>query len=225
MKTFSIISLVSVVIQFSCLAGTTLVFDPANNRNDFTGLVGFRFSSTNPSTEINYLGFVDDGADGLNAAHSVGLYLWDGSGYALQRSATVSAGSDAPLHNGYRWASIPSITLAETGVTYWLVVAAVASGDGDSWGDSFASPLAPPFDPANAGKVDSLIGDLNFAPGDAGYYDAGATDLSNPYLAFDTTTGFYSFYNAGNLATAIPEPSTTLLLGAVALVCFHHRRR
>ena len=223
MKTLSNVSVFIILSLLEGASGSTLVFDPVNNRNDFTGVVGFRFSSTNPTTEINYLGFVDEGADGLNASHSVGLYLWDGSGYALQRSATVSAGAMDPLHNGYRWASIPSITLSDLGVTYWLVVASVVSGDGDSWGDSFAPPLSPPFLPSNSGKLDASIGALNFAPGDAGYYDVGATVPSSPYLTFDGSTGFYSFYNAGNLATAVPEPSLGIL-GGLSVV-FGFRRR
>jgi len=205
-------------------AATSLVVDPVNNRNNFTGVVGFRFSSTNATTEINYLGFVDQGGDGLNATHSVGLYLWDGSGYALQRSATVDAGTGAALHNGYRWVSIPTITLSNLGVTFWVVAATVGNGDGDAWGDSFDAPLAPPFNPANAGALDPAIGALNFAPGDAGYYDVGATSLGSPYLTFGGPQGFYSFYNAGNIATAIPEPATSLLGGLAVLTLLRRRR-
>lgn len=224
MKTVTIPLVLLVFVSGPLAAGTTLVTGPVNNRNDFTGVVGFRFSSTNATTEINYLGFVDDGGDGLNASHSVGLYLWDGSGYALQRSVTVSAGSSATLHNGYRWASIPTITLSDLGVTFWVVTATVVSGDGDAWGDSFGSPLAPPFLPTNAGTLDPTIGALNFAPGDAGYYQVGATALSSPYLSY-ASGGHYSFYNAGNIATAIPEPLSAVLGSLGTLMLLRRRCR
>jgi hypothetical protein len=208
-------------------AATSLVVNPVNNRNDFTGVVGFRFSSTTATTEIKYLGFVDQGGDGLSVSHTVGLYLWDGSGYALQRSATVGAGTGADLYNGYRWVSIPTITLSDTGVTSWVVATTVGSGDGDAWGDSFA-PFVPPFPnqfvPSNAGTLDPAIGALNFAPGAAGYYDVGATSLSSPHLAFGGPQGFYSFYNAGNIATAIPETSAAVLGSLGALLLLRRRR-
>lgn len=205
-------------------AATSLVVNPVNNRNDFTGVVGFRFSSTTATTEIKYLGFVDQGGDGLSVSHTVGLYLWDGSGYALQRSTTVGAGTGADLHNGYRWVSIPTITLSDTGVTSWVVAATVGNGNGDAWGDSFNPPLAPPYEPSNAGPLDPAIGTLNFAPGHAGYYDVGATSLSSPYLAFGGPQGFYSFYNAGNIATVIPEPSAAILGGLGSLLLLRRRR-
>ena len=208
-------------------AATSLVVNPSTNRSDFTGIVGFRFTSTNATTEIKYLGFVDQGGDGLSASHTVGLYLWDGSGYALQRSATVSAGTGGDLHNGYRWVSIPSITLSNTGVTSWVVTATVGNGDGDAWGDSFA-PFNPPFanqyEPSNAGALDPAIGALNFGPGDAGYYDVDATSLSSPYLAYGSGKGHYSFYNAGNIATAIPETSAAVLGGLGTLLLLRRRR-
>jgi hypothetical protein len=205
-------------------AATSLVVNPVNNRNDFTGVVGFRFTSTNVTTEIKYLGFVDQGGDGLNAPHQVGLYLWDGAGYKLQRSATVAAGTGADLHNGYRWVSIPTITLSDPGVTFWIVAATVANGDGDNWGDSF-TPFVPPFPnqfvPSNAGTLDPAIGALNFAPGDAGYWGVGS--LSSPYLSY-APGGHYSFYNAGNIATAIPETSTAVLGGLGTLLLLRRRR-
>ncbi len=202
-------------------AATSLVVNPSTNRNDFTGVVGYRFTSTNASTEINYIGFVDQGGNGLNAAHTVGLYLWDGSNYALQRSATVAAGTGADLHNGYRWVSIPSITLSNTGVTFWVVTASVLSGDGDGWGDSFQVVNENPY---QVGTLDSDIGSLNFAPGYAGYYDYLNTSITSPNLFFGTEAGFYSFYNAGNIATAIPESSAAVLGGLGLLVLFRRRR-
>lgn len=224
MKVAAIPFLLLALSQLPASAATSLVVNPVNNRNDFTGVVGFRFSSTNATTEINYLGFVDQGGDGLNAPHTVGLYLWNGSNYALQRSVTVGAGTAAPLHNGYRWVDVPTITLSNLGVTFWMVTASVASGDGDAWGDSFGAPLAPPFLPSNAGSLDPAIGELNFAPGDAGYYDAVNTSVTSPNVYFGPGAGFYSFYNAGNIATAIPEPATSLLGGLGVLLLVRRRR-
>lgn len=219
MRTSFIPSLLLALSLSPANAATSLVVSPSTNRNDFTGVVGYRFTSTSPTTEINYLGFVDQGGDGLNASHTVGLYLWDGSGYQLQRSATLGAGAAATLHNGYRWISIPTITLSNLGVTYWLVAATVGNGDGDPWGDEALSGVT-----GSMGTLDPAIGAFNFAPGPAGYYDGGATSLSSPYLAFGDGRGFYSFYNAGNIATAIPEPFSGVLGGIGFLFLFRRRR-
>lgn len=219
MKSVSYLLALLAALAFPLSAATSLVVDPATNRNDFTGIVGFRFTSTNASTVINYLGFVDQGGDGLNASHTVGLYLWDGSNYALQRSATVSAGTGNTLHNGYRWISIPSITLSNTGVTFWVVTATVVNADGDAWGDEALSGIT-----GSMGTLDPAIGEINLSPGPAGYYDVGATSLGSPNLTFGGPQGFYSFYNAGNLATAIPETSAAMLGGLGMLTLLRRRR-
>jgi hypothetical protein len=219
MKSGTIVFLLVASSLIPVSAATSLVVSPATNRNDFTGIVGFRFTSTNASTAINYLGFVDQGGDGLTASHTVGLYLWDGSNYALQRSATVSAGTGSTLHNGYRWISIPSITLSNTGVTFWVVTATVGNADGDAWGDEALSGVT-----GSMGTLDPAIGEINLAPGAAGYYDVGATSLGSPNLTFGGPQGFYSFYNAGNLATAIPETSVAVL-GCLGLLPLFRRRR
>ncbi len=219
MKTGTIVLLLVTSSLIPVGAATSLVVNPATNRNDFTGIVGFRFTSANASTVINYLGFVDQGGNGLNANHSVGLYLWDGSNYALQRSATVSAGTGDALHNGYRWISIPSITLSNTGVTFWVVAATVVNIDGDAWGDEALSGVT-----GSMGTLDPAIGEINLAPGAAGYYDVGAITLGSPNLTFGGPQGFYSFYNAANLATAIPEASSAVL-GCLGLLPLLRRRR
>ena len=219
MKSSTFLLALLAVSAFPVSAATSLVVNPATNRNDFTGIVGFRFTSANASTVINYLGFVDQGGDGLNASHNVGLYLWDGSNYALQRSATVSAGTGNTLHNGYRWISIPSITLSNTGVTFWVVAATVGNIDGDAWGDEALSGVT-----GSMGTLDPAIGGINLAPGPAGYYDVGATSLGSPNLTFGGPQDFYSFYNAGNIATAIPEASSAVL-GCLGLLPLLRRRR
>ena len=219
MKTIHI-AITLLAISLSPLsAATSLIVNPSTNRNDFTGVVGYRFTSTNAATEINFVGFIDQGSNGLNSSHAVGLYMWNGSNYELMRSATVAAGTGATLHNGYRWASIPSITLSNTGVTFWVVAAQVINCDGDGWVDEAQSVVT-----VSMGPLDSAIGELNLAPGAAGYYDVGATTISSPNLTFGGPQGFYSFYNAGNIATAIPE-SSAAALGCLSGLAFLRRRR
>ncbi len=220
MKTAHIALTILTISLCPLSAATSLIVNPSTNRNDFSGIVGYRFTSTNAATEINFVGFVDQGGDGLNSSHAVGLYMWNGSNYELMRSAIVAAGTGTTLHNGYRWASIPSITLANTGVTFWVVAAQVISGDGDGWGDEALSGVT-----GSMGTLDATIGELNLAPGAAGYYDTvNTSSLASPNLYFGGGAGFYSFYNAGNIATAVPESSvaTLAVLGGIALL---RRRR
>lgn len=219
MKTIHIALTLLAICASPLSAATSLIINPSTNRNDFTGVVGYRFTSTNVASEINFIGFIDQGGNGLNSPHAVGLYLWNGSNYELMRSATVAAGTETTLHNGYRWAPIPSITLSDTGITFWVVAAQVINGDGDGWGDEAQSGVT-----GSMGTLDAAIGEINFSPGAAGYYDVGATTISSPNLTFGGPQGFYSFYNAGNIAIAIPE-SSVVALGCLSGFAFLRRRR
>lgn len=209
MKQFGI-SLLLLATSVATASAATLLTGATSTRDDFTGLVATVFTSTNASTTINYLGYIDQGDNGLSAAHTVGLYLWDGSAYALQTSATIPAGTGSDLFNGYRWVSIPAITLADTQNTYWAVVATVATGSGDGWGST--------------GTADAAIGTIGSPT--SGYYNTLTPSLTPTLATSGGDAAFQGavFYNAGNIATAIPEASAAILGGLGSLVLLRRRR-
>jgi hypothetical protein len=155
---------------------------------------------------INRLGFYDAGADGLAESHTVGLYLWNGSAYQLERSATIPAATGATLDGGYRWVSIADYTLSNLGDQFYLVMATTTNG-GDAWGDVQASTLNPLIGTTPTQGWYSFDGINDPAPiGNGGY--AGTTIQT---------------YYAGNIGY-VPEPSAALL-GGLGLLALLRRRR
>ena len=175
------------------------------NRNDYTGSLGYKFTSTTSTTVINSLGFVDANSDGLNTSHLVSLFeVSSGETYNLLASVTVGAGTSGFLDGGYRWATIPSITLSNIAGSAYIVMAQVVLGDGDNWGDS-------------AG-FDSSIGSLGSGS------LVSPTSLGNPHNFSSELNNAPPSYNPGNISTLIPEPATTLL-GALGMLALLRRRR
>jgi hypothetical protein len=77
------------------------------------GVRGFSFEVTIP-VSVTRLGWFDRLQDGFNNAHEIGIF--EGSG-ALVTSATVPAGTTAPLEHDFRWVAIAPVQLAP-GQTY-----------------------------------------------------------------------------------------------------------
>src|SRR5262249_43504536 len=76
-------------------------------QNSFAGTVGGIFlTSYSYYPQVNWLGYYDQGGDGLANSHLV--TLWDNSTQGIIASATVPAGTAAPLVNGYRWVALSS---------------------------------------------------------------------------------------------------------------------
>ena len=188
---------------------TALLTTPGSGtlRNDFSGSVGSTFTSISASTVINRLGFYDAGGDGLAETHTVGLYLWDGSAYQLQTSATIPAATAATLDGGYRWVSIADYTLSNLNPQYYLVMASTTNG-GDAWGDyqTFPTNLIGQMDARGWWSTSGVTATFTPGGGGNGFGDLGST------------------YYAGNIGY-VPEPSAAALAGFAALGLVLRRRR
>jgi hypothetical protein len=100
-------------------------------QNPFVGTVGGIFLTTySYYPQVNWLGYYDENGDGLVNSHLV--TLWDNSTQTIIASATVPAGTAAPLINGYRWVQLPSTVQLNYGSYY--VIGAQTDGV-DLWGD------------------------------------------------------------------------------------------
>ena len=187
---------------------------PSNDpRNDSIAQAGFGFAA-NPSgtAQVNELGFYDEGGDGLAAAHTVGLYHYNGSAYELLASTTIPAGTGATLENGYRWGSIPTITLTDTDQSNgWYAL--MASQDTDTWYNVTTGSGLP---------IVTNYGNTGF--GLLAYYTASAFPSVGGTVAFSFGGGIQ--YGSPNMGFLVPEPSSALLMiFGVALLGWRFRNR
>jgi hypothetical protein len=179
-------------------------------RNDTYPQAGYGFyTNVSGTVQINQLGYWDEGNNGLAVAHNVGLYNFNGVNSTLIAKAIIPAGTGATLESGYRWASIPTITLTDTqqGADYYQLI---ASHGTDTWYDGGVVVVTASFG--------TLTGN-GFALG-APMGNVGDTAGLGP-------TGIpFGGANMG-FAEPIPEPSTIALLGIGALLIgrYHWKRR
>lgn len=109
-------------------------------RSDAYPGIGYEFYAPVAGTSINALGYWDASGTGLLAPHTVSVYKYSGGGssYNLVVTATIPAGTNAPLINGYRWVSIPTTALPNNGQGggYYAVL---AEHNLDTWADTVGS--------------------------------------------------------------------------------------
>jgi len=190
-------------------------------QNGFVGTVGGIFLTTYSFyPQVNWLGYYDANGDGLANSHVV--TLWDNSNQSIIASATVPAGTAAPLINGYRWVQLPSTITLNYGSYY--VIGAQTDGV-DLWGD-FISNNAP--DDGSNGQISWNSQYVQLGSGweftRAGRYDSGPNYPAEP----PNQSGSDGIYPVANLGfnLAVPEPATASLfvLGFGALFISARRR-
>jgi len=194
----------------------------AGSQNGFVGTVGGIFLTTYSFyPQVNWLGYYDQNGDGLANSHVV--TLWDNSSQSIIGSATVPAGTTAPLINGYRWVQLPSTITLNYGSYY--VIGAQTDGV-DLWGD-FISNNAP--DDGSNGQITWNSQYVQLGSGweftRAGRYASGANYPTEP----PNQSGSDGIYPVANLGfnLVVPEPSTVtlMIMGLGGLVVSARRRQ
>jgi len=201
------------VAVFTLAAGTAaaqgspaVTFDPAGGMvaSPAGQNIGWRFDVLSSVTVVG-LGWFDAAGDGLALSHQVGL--WNASG-TLLATATISAGTVAPLVGQFRTVGIGAVVLT-AGESYTIGghTSAGAAGDDPFY---FNAPYALDPSIAYAGAVYS-----NFTP-----------SFGRPTQGSGATSGFFgpSLSVAPNV-TATPEPATLALVGGGLLVLGAGARR
>jgi len=174
-------------------------------RNDTYVAAGYEFYAPHTTgTTINALGFWDASGTGLLAAHTVSIFKYSGSGstYNLVISATIPAGTNAPLINGYRWVPIPTTALPDNGQGggYYAIL---STQQQDTWANTIGS--APYMNPS----IGTVAGQGRINGGEAN------TVLSSSLVIYGTSNANDGFGGA-NLAFLTnpppPQPAATPIL-------------
>jgi hypothetical protein len=182
------------------------------SQNTFAGTVGGIFLTTYSFyPQVNWLGYYDQNGDGLTDSHVV--TLWDNSTQAIIASATVPAGTAAPLINGYRWVQLSSTVTLNYGSYY--VIGAQTDGV-DLWGDLIANNSP---DNGNNGQISWNSQYVQLGSGWE-FTRAGRYDLPGNYPGEPPNqAGSDAIYPVGNLGynlTPVPEPASLAFFGLSA---------
>jgi hypothetical protein len=177
-------------------------------QNGFVGTVGGIFlTSYSYYPQVNWLGYADPTGAPLVDSHVVSL--WDNSTGNVIASATVAAGTAAPLIDGYRWVQLSTTVQLNYGSYY--VIGAQTDGV-DLWGD-LISNNSP--DNGNNGQINWDSQYVQLGSGweftRAGRYDSPGNYPSEP----PNQSGSDAIYPVANLGfnlAVTPEPASIWLL-------------
>lgn len=191
-------------------------------QNSYVGTVGGIFLTTYSFyPELNYLGYADPTGAPLASSHVV--TLWDNSTGNVIASATVAAGTAAPLVDGYRWVQLSSTVNLNYGSYY--VIGAQTDGV-DMWGDliSNSSP-----DNGSNGEINWDSQYVQLGSGweftRAGRYDSAGNYPAEPGNQTSASDSIYPVANLGFNVLPVPEPATFGLLGCGAAVLLAVKRK
>lgn len=143
-----------------------------------------RFTVGSQGFVIDAVGFWDYQENGLEAPHLVGIF---DAGGTLLVSTTIGPGTGNPLQEGFRWQTIPQLTVA-AGSTIFLL----AQQAGDYHNMTGGMVLDPRIASAGSGYVSGLTFDPNAIP------------------EFQPNWIWVANFN---IAEEVPEPGTLALLG------------
>jgi hypothetical protein len=181
-------------------------------QNGYMGYIGGIFlTSYNYYPQVNFLGYYDNGGDGLANSHVVSL--WDNSaGNTLLASVTVPAGTAAPLVDGFRWVQLPSTV----NLTYnnWYIIDAQVDNV-DTWGDLITGDEQVTF----SGQYANLDGGYEFSR--AGRYDSSEP----PANQAGGSDAIYPAANLGYNVIPVPEPATLSIMGIGMAAIFGFMRK
>jgi autotransporter-associated beta strand protein len=159
-------------------------------RNNFTGTIGYTFTTGPNPIDVSALGFVDwENGNGLLAAHQVGIW----SNTTLIASVTVPSGTAGNFVNNFYYANLGSPVRLATNTTY--TIGGQVFNGGDKWPDNIGS-TSPGF------TAPDFTGFPALASGNNTY---STTSFAKPA----TAGGGGSLWNAVNLlgsSVVVPAP-------------------
>jgi hypothetical protein len=208
--------------------GTAFGEPEGATRTDGNLVAGLAFNaSTDGTAQVNRVGYWDQGGDGLDRDHVVGLFQRDPTNpnynWKLLAKATVTSAS--PLEGGYRWADLGttillSNTTADGDYGRYAVLAETGS---DPWGNR-SDGVKPSFDPAIVASIanySSFWYEAQAAIGDVGtvYGFMGNENVfAGPNIGFSADTGTITAYDTWIAGTSgyFPGVTDSLVVGPTA---------
>jgi hypothetical protein len=188
--------------------GTAFGEPEGATRTDGNLVAGLAFNaSTDGTAQVNRVGYWDQGGDGLDRDHVVGLFQRDPTNpnynWKLLAKATVTSAS--PLEGGYRWADLGttillSNTTADGDYGRYAVLAETGS---DPWGNR-SDGVKPSFDPAIVASIATFS---------SFWYEAQAAieDVGTVY-GFMGNENVFAGPNIGYKASLDNRPASTTIL-------------
>jgi hypothetical protein len=197
------VGLLAVAFEASSRADVVFSFSGGTGQTGQNYTYGFQFTPV-VEVEVDSLGFIDQGQDGLSAGHQVGIWTAGGSLLASATVTTADSTLEGPVVEGaqFRFTSIAPLVLY-AGTTY--VLGASIEGANDLW---------------YAGGTN-----ISNSPSLVTVSSTGVYTLTN--FAFPNQT-IGNTYAAGNFtASAVPEPSSIAMIavGMGGLALSLRRRR
>jgi hypothetical protein len=200
---FLSVAVLACAFEAASFADVIFSFSGGTQQSGQQATYGFQFTPV-VEIEVDSLGFIDQGLDGLAVGHRVGI--WTANGSSLLASTTVTNADstlEGPIVNGaqFRFAAIAPLVLY-AGTTY--VLGAAIEGAPDIW---YAAGT-------NISNSPSLV-----TVSSTGVYNL------SPFAFPNLTIG--NRYAAGNFtASAAPEPASFILIATgLGLLVFGLRRR
>jgi Domain of unknown function (DUF4082) len=192
-----LIVLAAALTAGSLAAEPALTFNPAGDSSgtENNQSVGWEFNVLTSIT-VTGLGWYDQGGDGLQMAHTVGI--WDSSG-TLLTSGLVAAGITDPLDGMFRTDSIASLTLAPG---EYIVGGQNFSSDTEQ----LAFGVTPVTDPR-----------LSFDAGEFSNIDGTFEEPTNPTAVPTCCWGPSFSISPAAPSTPEPNPGTLSLFGLITL--------
>jgi hypothetical protein len=200
-RILSLVALAALTLSFTSAHSAYFSSNPTTSYDSAMSLSGSQFTVGVSPLNVGRVGFYDLGANGLSSAHDVGIYRV--SDHVLLGSATVSAGTVAPLQVGFRWASLTTPLTLNANTAYAIV--ATSGADGATYWYTSQAGMGSGFT-----YTTQLYG-----------FNGGG---SLAWPVYNSTNASYIWNNANfafNETAAVPEPSTYALfslgLGGLAL--------
>lgn len=205
------------LVDFSSYTGTP--FSDDGNR-----VIGYTFTVGAQPLYVTALGYFDEGANGLNQSHDVGLYV--DSTQTLLTSATVPSGLGARLSSWFRMVDLTQPVQLAANTRYVVAGTCPGFAGADTWfwrpdtGDGYNQNLVG-FTLAPEVTVDpNMSAKFN-------YYGWGSASLSYP-ASFDNNNNAIPphrnyFIGPDFEFSPVPEPSQAILyfsIGVCGLGCF-----
>jgi hypothetical protein len=154
-------------------------------RDNYTGVIGCQFKVGASNVVVSHLGYFDLNNDGLAISHNVALFNSNLATPSIVGQVVVPSGTAAYLTNGFRWVALDPPLLLRSNTTY-ILGGLAASGDGDTWQNTFA----PTWNTYFIGSAMSSSGHSVYGPGNSTWPPTGFSEYQTNSTYGNVSLGY-----------------------------------